>query len=135
MSPKKHRTRHVSEAEAKSYLKKAEEFYQTMLESYRQRRWNSAGLNGVHCAISATDAAMGIKAKLRSAGESHSEAVELLNFHVKHGNIGTQSTRLTRILGQKSIVEYDSREFTEREASDITKDVSRYLDWVKTLFE
>ncbi len=35
MSPKKHRTRHVSEAEAKSYLKKAEEFYQTMLESYR----------------------------------------------------------------------------------------------------
>lgn len=135
MSPKKHRTRHVSDAEAKSYLKKAEEFYQTMLESYRQRRWNSAGLNGVHCAISATDAAMGIKAKLRSAGESHYEAVELLNLHIKHENVGAQSTRLTRILGQKSIVEYDSREFTEREASDITKDVGRYLDWVKTLFE
>ncbi len=39
----KETSRHVSEAEAKSYLKKAEEFYQTMLESYRQRRWNSAG--------------------------------------------------------------------------------------------
>jgi len=135
MTPKKHRTRHVSEAEARSYLKKAEEFFQTMLESYRQRRWNSAGLNGVHCAISATDAAMGIKARLRSAGESHYEAVELLNLHIEHGNVGAQSARLTRILGQKSSVEYDSREFTEQEASDITKDVGRYLDWVKTLFE
>ena len=105
-----------------------------MLESYRQRRWNSAGLAGVHCAISATDAALGIKAKVRSAGESHYEAVDLLCIHIKHGNINTQSARLTRILGQKSIVEYDSREFTEREASDITKDVGRYLDWVKTLF-
>jgi hypothetical protein len=78
---------------------------------------------------------MGIKAKLRSAGESHFEAVELLNLNIKHENVGIQSTRLTRILGQKSIVEYDSREFTEREASDITKDVGRYLEWVKTLFE
>ena len=59
----------------------------------------------------------------------------MLNLHIKHENIGTQSTRLTRILGQKSIVEYDSREFTEREAADITKDVGRYLDWAKTLFE
>ncbi|MDO8806176.1 MAG: hypothetical protein Q7R35_17305 [Elusimicrobiota bacterium] len=135
MSPKKHRTRHVSEAEAKSYLKKAEEFYQTMLESCRQRRWNSAGLAGVHCAISATDAALGFKAKVRSAGESHYEAVELLCIHIKHEKVSVQSARLTRILGQKSIVEYDSREFTEREASDITKDVGRYLDWVKTLFQ
>lgn len=103
MSPKKHRTRRVSEAEAKSYLKKAEEFYQTMLESCRQRRWNSAGLNGVHCAISATDAAMGIKAGLRSAGESHYEAVELLSLHIKHENAGAQSTRLTRILGQRAL--------------------------------
>ena len=78
---------------------------------------------------------MGIKAKLRSAGESHYEAVELLNFHIKHENAGAQSARLTRILAQKSIVEYDSREFTEQEASDIIKDAGRYLDWVKTLFE
>lgn len=134
MTPKKHRTRHVSEAEAKTYLKKAEEFYQTMLESCRQGRWNSAGLAGVHCAISATDAALGIKARMRAAGESHYEAVEMLSVHIKHDNINAQSARLARILGQKSTVEYDSREFTEREAADITKDVGRYLDWVKTLF-
>lgn len=134
MAPKKHRTRHVSESEAKTYLKKAEEFYQTMLESCRQGRWNSAGLAGVHCAISATDAALGIKARIRAAGESHHEAVELLCANIKHDNINTQSARLARILGQKSAVEYDSREFTEREAADIAKDVGRYLDWVKTLF-
>ncbi len=59
----------------------------------------------------------------------------MLSLHIKHEHINAQSARLTRILGQKSIVEYDSREFTEREASDITKDVGRYLDWAKTLFE
>jgi hypothetical protein len=32
-------------------------------------------------------------------------------------------------------VEYDSREFTEQEAAGVIKDVGRYLDWVKTLFE
>lgn len=134
MSAQKHRIRQVSAEEARAYLAKAGEFYESMLEAYRQRRWNSTGLEGVHCAISATDAALGIKARLRSAGQGHYEAVELLRANIKDKNIDAQAGRLTRILGQKSVVEYDCRDFTEREASDVVKDVGRYLDWVRMLF-
>ena len=134
MSPKKFRTRHVSEAEARTYLKKAEEFYQTMLETYRQKWWNSAGLEGVHCAISATDAILGFKARIRSAGESHNDSVDLLRSLVKHENTDQQAFRLARVISKKNVVEYDSRDFTEEEAAAIVKDVSRYLEWIKALF-
>jgi len=134
MSPKKRSTRPVSEQDALSYLKKAEEFYLTMAEAFQKGRWNAAGLAGVHCAISATDAILGKKARVRSSGEGHLEAVQLLKLHIKDPNVGTQSQRLYRVLGEKSSVEYDSREFREAEAAAVVKDVGRYFEWVKTYF-
>lgn len=134
MSPKKRSTRSVTEQEALSYLRKAEEFYLTMTEAFEKRRWDSAGLAGVHCVISATDAVLGKKARIRSAGESHFEAVQLLKQHVQDAHAGAQSQRLARILSDKSLVEYDSRQFHEDEAASIVKDVGRYLEWVRGFF-
>lgn len=134
MSPKKRSVRPVTEQEAASYLRKAEEFYLTMTEAFQKRRWNSAGLAGVHCAISATDAALGKKARLRPSGESHHEAVELLKQHIQDPAAAAQAHRLSRVLAEKNLVEYDSREFRESEAAAIAKDVGRYLEWVKGFF-
>ena len=134
MSPKKKSTRSVSEQEALSYLKKAEEFYLTMAEAFQKGRWNAAGLAGIHCAISATDALLGKKARIRASGESHMEAVHLLKRHVSDANIAAQSQRLYRVLSEKSLVEYDSREFREAEAAAVVKDVGRYFEWVKGYF-
>ena len=134
MSPKKRSTKSVSEQEALSYLKKAEEFYLTMSEAFQKGRWNAAGLAGVHCAISATDALLGKKARIRSSGESHLEAVQLLKQHITDDNVGAQSQRLYRVLSEKSLVEYDSREFREADAVSVVKDVGRYFEWVKTYF-
>lgn len=134
MSPKKRTTRSVSEQEALSYFRKAEEFYLTMVEAFEKRRWNSAGLAAVHCVISATDALLGKKARIRSAGESHYEAVQLVKQYIQDPHAGAQSQRLARVLGEKSLVEYDSREFREKEAADIVKDAGRYLEWVKGFF-
>lgn len=134
MSPKKRNTRSASELEALSYLKKAEEFYLTMLEAFQKGRWNAAGLAGVHCVISATDALLGKVARLRSSGKSHMEAVQLLKQHIKDPKVGAQSQRLYRVLSEKSLVEYDSREFREGEAANVVKDVGRYFEWVKGHF-
>lgn len=134
MSPKKRGSRPVSEQEALSYLKKAEEFYLTMAEAFQKRRWNAAGLAGVHCAISATDALLGKKIRIRSSSESHSDAVHLLKQHIQDPSIATQSQRLYRVLSEKSLVEYDSREFREAEAAAVVKDVGRYFEWVKGHF-
>ena len=134
MTPKKRKTRSIGEQEALSYLRKAEEFYLTMMEAFAKRRWNSAGLAGVHCAISATDAILGKTARIRSSGESHYESVQLIRQYVRDPNAGAQAQRLNRILSDKSLVEYDSREFREAEAAGIVKDVGRYLEWVKSFF-
>lgn len=134
MSPKKRCTKAVSEQEALSYLKKAEEFYLTMAEAVQKGRWNAAGLAGVHCAISATDALLGKKARIRSSGDSHLEAVQLLKQHITDDNVGAQSQRLYRVLSEKSLVEYDSREFRKADATRVVKDVGRYFEWVKTYF-
>lgn len=48
--------------------------------------------------------------------------------------MGAQTQRLYRVLGQKSLVEYDSREFRESEAASVVKDVGRYFEWVKGFF-
>ncbi|NNN04521.1 MAG: hypothetical protein HKL90_01335 [Elusimicrobia bacterium] len=134
MTPKKRSTRAITEQEAHSYFKKAEEFYLTMAEAFQKRRWNAAGLAGVHCAISATDALLGKKARIRSSGESHMDAVELLKQYIDDANVGAQSQRLYRVLSEKSLVEYDSREFREAEAAAVVKDVGRYFEWVKEHF-
>lgn len=134
MSPRKRSTRAVGEQEALSYLRKAEEFYLTMTEAFQKGRWNSAGLAGVHSAISATDALLGKKARIRSSGDSHYEVVQLVRQHIQDPNVGAQAQRLSRVLGEKSLVEYDSREFREPEAAAIVKDVGRYLEWVKGFF-
>lgn len=134
MSPKRLATRKVAEEEALAYFRKAQDFYQTMAEAYRQRRWNSAGLAGVHCAISATDALLGKKARVRSSGDDHFQAVTLLRQHVQDERTGAQANRLARILEDKSAIEYDGRDFTEPEAAGILKDVSRYWEWVQSFF-
>ena len=79
MTPKQMKTRRVSQSHYTTYLKKAKEFLDTMNASLNFRGWDAVGLNAAHCAISATDALLVHKAGIRSAGESHADAVKLLD--------------------------------------------------------
>src|SRR5262245_50313777 len=111
MSPKKIRTRNVSAAEAEAYLNKAKEFYLSMIDEHRAWRWNAAGLAGVHCAISASDAVLGKVANLRSAGESHHEVIAVLKEYLHRAayeeSLQEQIKRFSRILTQKNLIEYE----------------------------
>lgn len=134
MSPRRGATRKVTEREALSYFRKAQEFHQTMIEAYQQKRWNSAGLAAVHCVISSTDALLGKVAHLRSSGADHFQAVTLLRQQIQHDRTSMQADRLARILRQKSLIEYESGEFPEREAESIIRDAGRYWEWVQSFF-
>ena len=138
MSPRKLRTRNVTSTEAESYLNKAKEFYLSMIDEHQAGRWNAAGLAAVHCAISASDAVLGKIANVRSAGHDHSDVLALLREKVKgigHSErTGEQVARLSRILGQKNLIEYESREFRRPECESLVKDVGRYFEWAKQFF-
>ncbi|MBI3298747.1 MAG: hypothetical protein HYZ75_11320 [Elusimicrobia bacterium] len=138
MPPKQPRVRPVSAAEAAAYLDKAKEFELAMLDGYRAERWTAAALAGIHAAISATDAVLGKLAGQRSAGEDHLMVLDFLkaklSAKIGKGSLDDQLRRLSRILGIKNLVEYESRSFCRKDCDGLVKDVSRYLDWVKSQF-
>lgn len=134
MAPRKIGTRPVSQVEARAYFRRAAEFYAALVAELRSGRWNSAALEGVQCAISATDALVGLRAGLRSKSPSHADAADLVRLYVSDPQVKEQSNRFLRILSRKHLVQYESREFHESEARDILRDVDRYLTWIRSFF-
>ena len=112
------------------YLRRAEEFAQQMDAAASARAWNSVGLLGVHCVISSCDGLTVGLAGQRWSGQDHAGV---------HGMV--QSLRLPRsevalrqiadVLDNKNRVEYEARDFTEKEAEEVRKNARRFLAWVK----
>ncbi|HCG76839.1 MAG: hypothetical protein COZ37_01550 [bacterium (Candidatus Ratteibacteria) CG_4_10_14_3_um_filter_41_18] len=130
MPAKKIRTRTIERTEYKTYLKKATEFYETMLQAERMGRWNAVGLNAVHCAISACDALLVFYAGICSASDNHLAAIDLLLTSVKLPEVKSKSETLRKILVKKSLIEYENRDFIQKEAKEVLKLTERFYTWV-----
>lgn len=130
MSAKKIKTRAVERSEYRTYLKKASEFYDLMYEAQRLEKWNGLGLNAVHCAISSTDAILVFYAGIRSVDDNHLSVVTLLSNSVKLPDIDSKRETLRKILVKKSIIEYEDRDFSQKEALEIVKLTERFYRWV-----
>jgi len=129
--PKKIKTTIVQRSSYHSYLRKAGEFHETMYQAKDRNNWNAVGLNGVHCAISSNDPLLVFCAGIRSTSKNHNVAVDLLSSSIRSPEIRSKSETLRRILAKKNLVEYENREFTQREALDMIKLVDRFYRWAK----
>lgn len=125
MTPKKIKTIAVNKRDYKIYLKKAEDFYEMMQKAQDSEAWTAVGLNAVHCAISCCDALSTFHLGVRSGGENHVQAVDLLFRISKLGGSSEVST-FKRIIAKKSIIAYECREFRRPEAIDIAKLAERF---------
>lgn len=134
MSARKANSKPVTESQTKGYLVKAKELHEAMQDEFALERWNTAALIGVHCVISAADAVLGKAAGLRSSGDSHSDAAQLIRLHVRRGDAERQARRFLKIIQEKSVVAYDSREFSSSEAAELVKDAGRFFEWAKSFF-
>ena len=133
MPPKKIRTRAIERSKYVIYPKKAQDFYQTMQLALGEGNWNSAGLEAVHCAISATDAILAYSGGLRCASPDHSDAIRLLRDTITTPEALQNSKRLTTIIGMKNRIEYEARNFTRKEAEEIAEHTERYFDWIRSI--
>lgn len=131
MSPKKIKFRSIDKEKYKIYLKKANDFYETMLRAYQEGNWNSVGLEGVHCAISAVDALMIYQKGIRCASEDHKDSVEFFAQNIEGPESKHYASTFRRIVSKKNLVEYEDRNFTAKEAEEILKRAERFLNWVK----
>lgn len=130
MLAKKIKTKAIERREYKTYLKKASEFYDMMLQAKKRGKWNAVGLNAVHCAISSSDAMFVFYAGIRSISDDHLAVIDLLSNSIKLPDVKSKRETLRKILVQKSIIEYEDRDFTQKEALEILKLTERFYSWV-----
>jgi len=117
---KKIQIKAVERGEYKTYLKKAGEFYEVMLQAKEMSKWNAVGLNAIHCAISSSDAMLVFHAGIRSTSNDHLAVIDLLSTSVKNlPDIKSKCETLRKILVKKSIIKYEDRDFTQKEALEI----------------
>ena len=131
MVARRDRTRRVERAAAASYLKKATEFFESMNQALQAGRWNAAGLNAVHCAISACDAVLVYHTEQRSTSPAHEAAAYLLGSLPKVPDAKPKAQTLQRILQGKHVIEYEDRSFTAQEAAELAKLTERFYRWAK----
>lgn len=115
-----------------SYLKKAQEYYDTMIYTASQNKWNASSLNAIHCGISAADALLVKFFGIRSISKDHEDVVRLLMEKFGEEHDLQQCGHLAKILSQKSHVEYDDKLFDRKSAGNIIKNAERFFDWVKS---
>ena len=135
MTGRHDRTRPVSRSGAAGYLKKAGEFLESMRQAQQAGRWNAAGLNAVHCAISSCDAVLVYYTQERSAGSNHEAAVHLLASLAKVPEARQKADTLRKILHRKHMVEYEDRAVTTQEAAELAKLAERLHQWAAKLLE
>lgn len=129
MTPKNLKTKTVEKGDYRIYLKKAKDFYDTMLKAQDAGKWTAVGLNAVHCAISCCDAMLVFHLGLRSIGEDHMQVADLFTRLPQKG-ISSEVTTLKRIIAKKNVIAYENREFRQTEAMDILKLTERFYKWV-----
>ena len=88
------------------------------------------GLNAIHCAISSSDAMLVFYSGIRSASDDHLALIDLFSTSVKMPEAKSKSETLRKILVKKSIIEYEDRDFTQKEALELLKLTERFYTWV-----
>lgn len=118
----------VEKNDYKIFLKKAKDFYEITLKARDTGNWTATGLNAVHCAISCCDAMLIFHLGIRSAGEDHMQAVDLL-ARLPSTIEGGEAATFKRIIAKKNLIAYENREFRQAEAIDILKLAERFYRW------
>lgn len=128
MMAKMRKVVNVEKNDYKIFLKKSKDFYEIMLKARDTGNWTAVGLNAVHCAISCCDAMLTFHLGIRSAGEDHMQAVDLL-MRLPPALEDGQANAFKRIIAKKNLIAYENREFRQTEAIDILKLAERFYGW------
>jgi uncharacterized protein (UPF0332 family) len=127
------RTRSVDRSKYRNYLLKSEEFLVTAKEALERGRYNTCVLNAVHSIISAADALLVFVKGFRYAGTRHEEAVELFStIFPGEPEHDKNATRFGTTLSIKNRAEYMEALLSFKDAADVLRDATRFLDYVKS---
>ena len=131
MTPK-FKTKDVEKSLYTNYLKRAEECCHAAKNSFATQEWNAATISSIHACIAASDAMCIYFLGKRNASDNHNEAVALFKtIKADDEEINANANRLSRILGIKSMAEYEDRLVFRTETEKALRDCERFLEYIK----
>jgi HEPN domain-containing protein len=126
------RTRPATKAQAKRYIAKAHEFLRNGKRAYEDGDESTAGLLAIHAGISACDALTAHFLGVRSAGQRHHQAVDLL-AKAPVPRKEAVAKQLRTLLDDKNLVEYGDEVLSRGDAAAMLEAAKRILDAARDL--
>jgi HEPN domain-containing protein len=126
------KTRPATKAQAKRYLEKAQEFLRNGERAYEEGDESAAGLLAIHAGISACDALTAHFLGVRSAGQRHHEAMDLLT-KAPVPRKEAIAKQFRRLLDEKNLVEYDAEILSRGDAAAMLEAAKRIVEAAKDL--
>lgn len=121
--------RRVEKKAAIVFWRRAVQCEAAMKDALVRGHWEAAGINAVHCAISANDAVLAALPAIKVTSKDHRDAVRLLSSRLKSEDAQAAAKRLDIIISKKGRVEYEQKRLSEKEARSLVLDAERFLEW------
>lgn len=130
MTPRITRRTSVPRTKYHDYSKVADNFYLGAELAKEFEYWNAAGVLIIHAAIAYTDAITIKVGGVKSQGEDHMAAVDLLREVVALDERGQRSANhLARMIEQKNVVSYTGEVYAKSNIDKLWKQLERYKEW------
>ncbi len=122
------RSRTVERSRYRLFWDRAGEFREVMRVAAEREWWSAAGLNAIHAVISAADAVLVHRRGIKSSGQDHLDAAELLaQERVPDSQKAVGHFR--RALAKKNLAAYEDRELSPRESRELIEHAERFFEW------
>ena len=114
----------------------AENFYRGAELAREFEYWNAAGVLIVHAAIAYTDAITIKFGGVKSKGEDHMAAMNLLRQVVTLDEQGIKAMHhFEKIIHEKNLVSYEGEMYTRKDIDTLWKHIERYQIWAISMIE
>jgi len=134
MTPRMNKRASVPHAKHHDYRKVADNFYSGAEAAKAFDYWNAARVLIVHAAIAYTDALTIKIGGVKSQGEDHMAAVDLVKEVVRLDEHGEKAlNHLWRMIQEKSVVSYNGEIYTRQDIDKLWKHLERYRAWALSL--
>lgn len=130
MTPRMSKRISVPRSKHHDYIKVADSFCSGAEAAKAFDYWNAAGVLIIHAAIAYTDAVTIKVGGVKSQGDDHMAAVDLVREVVVLDKSGqTAVNHLWRMIQEKNIVSYQGEVYTRQDVDKLWKHLERYKPW------
>ena len=130
MTPRMSKRQSVPRSKYHDYIKVADNFHSGAETAKAFDYWNAAGVLIIHAAIAYTDALTIKVGGVKSQGDDHMAAVDLVREVVVLDKGGeTALNHLWRMIQEKNAVSYHGEIYTRQDVEKLWKQLERYKAW------